>query len=72
MCWLNCDLRWLLGRWCKEGARVVELAYTMAVYASAYYVNTLGELKMMCLKDGIDRNKLNMLLGEHDCLRDWL
>ena len=43
----------------------MELAYIVAVYARVCCANTLGGLKIMCLKHGIDFNKLNMLLGEH-------
>jgi len=66
---INLWFEMTLGRWCKKGARIVELAYIVAVYAHVWCVNTLGGLKIMCLKHGTDRDKLNML-GERGYLRD--
>ena len=49
----------------EEGARVVELAYVMVVYARVYCVNTLDGLQVTWLKYGTDFNQFTMLLLEH-------
>ena len=54
-----------MGQRCEEGARVVELAYIMVVYARVYCVNSLDGLQVIWLKYGNDFNQFNMLLLEH-------
>ena len=45
----------------------MKLAYIVAVYARVCCANTLGGLKIMCLKHGADRDKLKYVVR-----RTWL
>ena len=40
----------------------MELAYIMVVHTHVYCVNTLDRLQVICLKNGTDFNKFNILL----------